>query len=408
MKCRHCGAALELTLADLGSAPPSNAYLTEDTMRAPEKWFPLRVRVCEQCWLAQTEDFSRAHELFDADYAYFSGFSTTWLAHCERYVADMTERFGLNEQSHVFEIAANDGSLLAFVKARGIPCTGIEPTASTAAAARGRGIEIIQEFFGVALARQLAAQGTRADLIAANNVLAHVPDINDFVAGFRALLKADGVATFEFPHLLRLLEQSQFDTIYHEHFSYLSLTAVERIFGRNGLAVFDVEKLPTHGGSLRVYAQPAETGCHAVTPRISAMLELERQAGLRTSAVYAGFQAKTDQIKNDFLGFLLEAHSRHQSVAGYGAAAKGNTLMNYAGVRPDLISFVADRNPAKQGKYTPGSRIPIVAEAAIRQRRPDFVVILPWNIRAEVMEQLSYIRAWGGKFVTAVPGLEVS
>ncbi len=408
MKCRHCGAALDLTLADLGSAPPSNAYLTEDTIRAPEKWFPLRVLVCEQCWLAQTEDFSRANELFDSDYAYFSGFSTTWLAHCERYVADMTERFRLNDQSHVFEIAANDGSLLAFVKARGIPCTGIEPTASTAVSARARGLEIIEEFFGVALARQLAAQGMRADLVAANNVLAHVPDINDFVAGFCDLLKPGGVATFEFPHLLRLLEQSQFDTIYHEHFSYLSLTAVERIFGRNGLTVFDVEELSTHGGSLRVYAQRAETGSHLVTPSVPAMLEQERQAGLHTRAVYAGFQAKTDLIKNDFLGFLLEARRSHQSVAAYGAAAKGNTLMNYAGVRPDLISFVADRNPAKQGKYTPGGRIPIVAESVIRQRRPDFVVILPWNIRAEVMEQLSYIRAWGGKFVTAVPGLEIS
>ena len=364
--------------------------------------------VCEQCWLAQTEDFSRANELFDSDYAYFSGFSTTWLAHCERYVADMTERFRLNDQSHVFEIAANDGSLLAFVKARGIPCTGIEPTASTAVSARARGLEIIEEFFGVALARQLAAQGMRADLVAANNVLAHVPDINDFVAGFCDLLKPGGVATFEFPHLLRLLEQSQFDTIYHEHFSYLSLTAVERIFGRNGLTVFDVEELSTHGGSLRVYAQRAETGSHLVTPSVPAMLEQERQAGLHTRAVYAGFQAKTDLIKNDFLGFLLEARRSHQSVAAYGAAAKGNTLMNYAGVRPDLISFVADRNPAKQGKYTPGGRIPIVAESVIRQRRPDFVVILPWNIRAEVMEQLSYIRAWGGKFVTAVPGLEIS
>ena len=408
MKCRHCGAALDLTLADLGSAPPSNAYLTEDTIRAPEKWFPLRVLVCEQCWLAQTEDFSRANELFDSDYAYFSGFSTTWLAHCERYVADMTERFRLNDQSHVFEIAANDGSLLAFVKARGIPCTGIEPTASTAVSARARGLEIIEEFFGVALARQLAAQGMRADLVAANNVLAHVPDINDFVAGFCDLLKPGGVATFEFPHLLRLLDESQFDTIYHEHFSYLSLTAVERIFGRNGLTVFDVEELSTHGGSLRVYAQRAETGSHLVTPSVPAMLEQERQAGLHTRAVYAGFQAKTDLIKNDFLGFLLEARRSHQSVAAYGAAAKGNTLMNYAGVRPDLISFVADRNPAKQGKYTPGGRISIVAESVIRQRRPDFVVILPWNIRAEVMEQLSYIRAWGGKFVTAVPGLEIS
>ncbi len=408
MKCRHCDAELALALADLGSAPPSNAYLTEVRLHAPEKWFPLRVLVCERCWLVQTEDFSRADELFDADYAYFSGFSTTWLAHCERYVADMIERFGLSEKSRIFEIAANDGSLLAFVSARGIPCTGIEPTASTAAAARARGLDIIEEFFGVALARRLAAQGMRADLAAANNVLAHVPDINDFVAGFHELLKADGVATFEFPHLLRLLHESQFDTIYHEHFSYLSLTAVERIFGRNGLSIFDVEELPTHGGSLRVYAQRHDTGTRPITPRVPAMLEREDLAGLRESATYAGFQARTDGIKNDFLRFLLEARRSGRTVAAYGAAAKGNTLMNYAGVRRDLIAFVADRNPAKQAKYTPGSRIPIVPEERIRQHRPDFVVILPWNIRIEVMEQLAYIREWGGRFVTAVPALEVS
>jgi len=408
MKCRHCGSTLALRLADLGSAPPSNAYLTEATLHAPEKWFPLRVLVCEQCWLAQTEDFSRANELFDSDYAYFSGFSTTWLAHCERYVANMTERFGLNDQSHVFEIAANDGSLLAFVKARGIPCTGIEPTASTAAAARARGLEIIEEFFGTALARRLAALGMRADLIAANNVLAHVPDINDFVAGFCDLLKPGGVATFEFPHLLRLLDESQFDTIYHEHFSYLSLTAVDTIFRENGLTVFDVEELPTHGGSLRVYAQRADTGPHAVVPRVSGILGREKLSGLRESAIYAGFQGKTDRIKNEFLGFLLDAHRNHQSVAAYGAAAKGNTLMNYAGVRPDLISFVADRNPAKQGKFTPGGRIPIVAEALLMAARPDFVVILPWNIKDEVMAQLSYVRDWGGKFVTAVPELRIT
>ena len=408
MKCRHCGTTLALRLADLGSAPPSNAYLTEATLHAPEKWFPLRVLVCEQCWLAQTEDFSRANELFDSDYAYFSGFSTTWLTHCERYVASMTERFGLNDQSHVFEIAANDGSLLAFVKARGIPCTGIEPTASTAAAARARGLEIIEEFFGTALARRLAALGMRADLVAANNVLAHVPDINDFVAGFCDLLKPGGVATFEFPHLLRLLDESQFDTIYHEHFSYLSLTAVDTIFRENGLTVFDVEELPTHGGSLRVYAQRADTGPHAVVPRVSGILEREKLSGLRESAIYAGFQGKTDRIKNEFLGFLLDAHRNHQSVAAYGAAAKGNTLMNYAGVRPDLISFVADRNPAKQGKFTPGGRIPIVAEALLMAARPDFVVILPWNIKDEVMAQLSYVRDWGGKFVTAVPELRIT
>ncbi len=408
MKCRHCGSELQLPLVDLGSAPPSNAYLTEATLHVPEKWFPLRVLVCEHCWLAQTEDFSQAHELFDADYAYFSGFSTSWLAHSERYVADMTARFGLDAASHVVEIAANDGYLLQYVQARGIPCTGIEPTASTAAAARAKGIAIVEDFFGVRLAKELVAQGRQADLTAANNVLAHVPDINDFAAGFALLLKPAGVATFEFPHLLRLLGENQFDTIYHEHFSYLSLTAVERIFAANGLAVFDVEELPTHGGSLRVYAQRSDTGTRPIAPRVAALLDHEAAAGMKQGSGYCGFQDKTNRVKDDFLGFLLEAKRQGKRVAAYGAAAKGNTLMNYAGVRPDLIPYVVDRNPAKQNKFMPGSRIPIVAEARLRADRPDYVVILPWNLMAEVTEQLAYIREWGGKFVTAVPTLWMS
>ncbi|MDP2430920.1 MAG: class I SAM-dependent methyltransferase [Pseudomonadota bacterium] len=405
MKCRHCGSELKLPLVDLGSAPPSNAYLTEQTLHAPEKWFPLRVLVCEHCWLAQTEDFSQAHELFDADYAYFSGFSSSWLAHSERYVMDMVTRFGLDTDSHVVEIAANDGYLLQYVQARDIPCTGIEPTASTAAAARAKGISIVQDFFGVRLAKALVAQGKLADLTTANNVLAHVPDINDFVAGFAHLLKPQGVATFEFPHLLHLLAENQFDTIYHEHFSYLSLTAVERIFAANGLTVFDVEELPTHGGSLRVYAQRADTGRQPRDARVAALLDRENDAGMTDAGSYAGFQAKTERVKDDFLLFLLEAKRQGKTVAAYGAAAKGNTLMNYAGVRPDLISFVVDRNPAKQGKFMPGSRIPIVEEARLRADKPDYVVILPWNLKPEVMEQLAYVREWGGRFVTAVPTL---
>lgn len=408
MKCRHCGSDLKLSLVDLGSAPPSNAYLNEQTLHAPEKWFPLRVLVCETCWLVQTEDFSQAHELFDADYAYFSGFSSSWLAHSERYVADMATRFGLDGASHVVEVAANDGYLLQYVQARGIPCTGVEPTASTAAAARAKGIEIVQDFFGVGLAQALVAQGKQADLTAANNVLAHVPDINDFVAGFGILLKPNGVATFEFPHLLRLIEESQFDTIYHEHFSYLSLTAVTRIFAANGLSVFDVQELPTHGGSLRVFAQRGDTGQHRVTPGVADLLLRESRSGLAEHRGYAGFQDKTNRVKDDFLAFLLQARRDGKRVAAYGAAAKGNTLMNYAGIRPDLIAYVVDRNPAKQGKYMPGSRIPIVEEARLQTEKPDFVVILPWNLRTEVMQQLAYIRAWGGKFVTAVPRLEVA
>jgi SAM-dependent methyltransferase len=407
MKCRHCQAELKLSLVDLGSAPPSNAYLTREKLQAPEKWFPLRVLVCENCWLVQTEDFAEAHELFDAEYAYFSGFSKSWLEHAERYVADMRQRFKLNKKSHVVEVAANDGYLLQYVKAQGIPCTGIEPTASTAKAARAKGIEIVEEFFGVKLATRLAKEGRSADLTAANNVLAHVPDINDFVSGFAVLLKPEGVATFEFPHLLRLISENQFDTIYHEHFSYLSFTAVQRIFSSNGLAVFDVQELPTHGGSLRVFAQRADAGTQPVSERVNLLLRREEIAGMRTGACYAGFQERAEKVKNDFVAFLIDAKRQGKIVAGYGAAAKGNTLMNYAGIRPDLISFVVDRNPAKQGKYMPGSRIPIVDEAALKHARPDYVVILPWNLKAEVIEQLAYIREWSAQFVTAVPKLEI-
>jgi SAM-dependent methyltransferase len=408
MKCRHCGSNLELPLVDLGSSPPSNAYLTEQALKAPEKCFPLRVLVCEHCWLVQTEDAAPAQELFDADYAYFSGFSSTWLAHCERYVTDMAGRFELGPNSHVVEVAANDGYLLQYVQARNIPCTGVEPTASTAAAARAKGIPIVEDFFGVRLARELAAQGKQADLTTANNVLAHVPDINDFVAGFAVLLKPQGVATFEFPHLLKLIAESQFDTIYHEHFSYLSLTAVDRIFAANGLTVFDLEEHPTHGGSLRVFAQRSDTGQHSRGAKVDELLEREAQAGMTTARYYAGFQAKADAVKNDFLAFLSSAKRQGQSVAAYGAAAKGNALMNYAGIRPDLIPFVADRNPAKQGKYMPGSRIPIVDEPRLKNFKPHYVVILPWNLKTEVMGQLEYIKAWGGRFVTAVPCLEIA
>jgi predicted TPR repeat methyltransferase len=403
MKCRHCGAELSLPLIDLGSAPPSNAYLTTATLRSPEKWFPLKVLVCSECWLAQTEDMTGSEELFDANYAYFSSYSTTWLYHAERYVADMQARFGLNETSHVVEVAANDGYLLQYVKARNIPCTGVEPTASTATVARAKGISMVDDFFGTRLARELVDQGKQADLTAANNVLAHVPDINDFVAGFALLLKPQGVSTFEFPHLRRLIDENQFDTIYHEHFSYLSLTAVSRIFAQNGLVIFDVEEHTTHGGSLRVFAQRANSGTQAVTPRVAEMLAREVEAGMTTPDYYVGFQSRADQIKNTFLAFLIEAKNTGKKVAAYGAAAKGNTLLNYAGVRPDLLPWVVDRNPAKQGKYLPGSRIPIVNETRLCEERPDYVVILPWNLREEVMLQLDYIREWGGQFVMAIP-----
>ena len=407
MNCRHCHSELKLTLIDLGSAPPSNAYLTAETLHRPEKCFPLRVLVCEHCWLVQTEDFAQADELFDADYAYFSAFSSSWLAHSERYVQDMVQRFHIHEHSHVVEVAANDGYLLQYVKARSIPCTGIEPTASTASAAREKGIDIIEEFFGVNLAKQLIAQGKQADLTAANNVLAHVPDINDFVAGFTELLKPKGIATFEFPHLLKLIKLNQFDTIYHEHFSYLSLTAVQHIFVANGINVFDVQELPTHGGSLRVFAQRTDTGTQLVSDKVGKLLKQEEDAGMRTSKYYTGFQDLAEKVKDDILSFLIEAKCQGKTVAAYGAAAKGNTLIHFAGIRPDLIQYVVDKNPAKQGKFMPGSRIPIVAENKLRQDSPDYIVILPWNLRDEIMHQLSYISEYGGRFVTAVPVLQV-
>ncbi|MFY0476540.1 methyltransferase domain-containing protein [Achromobacter marplatensis] len=408
MKCRHCQADLRLPFLDLGHAPPSNAYLTETALRGPETWFPLRILVCESCWLVQTEDHAGREALFTDDYAYFSSFSSSWLAHSRRYVDTMISRFGLGADSMVTEIAANDGYLLQYVKAAGVPCYGVEPTASTAQAARERGIDIVQRFFGVALGDELAEQGRAADLIAANNVLAHVPDINDFVSGFTALLKPQGVATFEFPHLLRMVQESQFDTAYHEHYSYLSLTAVSRIFQSNGLAVFDVEHLGTHGGSLRVFAQRADTGKHDVSDNVAHTLAQEQQAGMTGPEFYSRFQQEAERVKNDLLAFLVELRRGGKRIAAYGAAAKGNTLLNFAGVRPDLLPYVVDLNPAKQDKYLPGSHIPIVAEARLREDKPEYILILPWNLKAEVSEQLDYARReWHAKLVTAIPSLSI-
>lgn len=406
MKCRHCQAPLSLSFVDLETAPPSNSYLDAAQLAGPEKWFPLRVFTCTNCWLVQTEDYAHFEELFSSDYAYFSSYSSSWLQHAERYVDAMTRRFGLGAGSQVIEVASNDGYLLQYVQARGIPCLGVEPTHSTAQAARGKGLDVVEEFFGVRLADRLVAEGRAADLTAANNVLAHVPDINDFVAGFARVLKPQGVATFEFPHLMNLVAECQFDTVYHEHFSYLSLSAVCTIFERNGLSVFDVEELPTHGGSLRVFAQRIGAG-RAIEPSVSSLLAREAAAGVATEAYYRGFQPRADRVKDDLLAFLIQAKREGRRVAAYGAAAKGNTLLNYAGVRSNLLPWVVDRNPAKQGKYLPGSRIPIVGEERLRDERPDYVVILPWNLCAEVMEQLRYIREWGGRFVWAVPALEV-
>ena len=407
MRCRHCRDPLVSTFVDLGSSPPSNAYLTADRLAGPETWYPLRVMVCDNCRLVQTEDFAAAEELFDAEYAYFSGFSKSWVAHCERYASEMTDRFGLDAGSQVVEVASNDGTLLRFFHERGMRCTGIEPTASTASAARGLGLHILEEFLTRVSAERMASEGLAADLLTANNVVAHVPDVDDFAAACGRLLAPGGVATFEFPHLIRLVAEGQFDTIYHEHFSYLSLKVMDRIATAAGLMVFDVERLPTHGGSLRVYLQRTDAGVRPIEESVEATLAIEVEAGIDHPAFYSGFQERADRIKDDLLRFLLDTRGEGRMVVGYGAAAKGNTLLNYAGVRPDLLRFVVDQNPAKQGRYLPGSRIPIVPEEALIAARPDHVLILPWNLREEVEQRLSYIRDWGGTFATAIPELRI-
>ena len=408
MKCRHCHAEVTLPFVDLGSSPPSNAYLTPAQMQQPETVYPLRVLVCESCWLVQTEDFAGFDAMFSPDYAYFSSFSSSWLAHAKAYCDAMTARFGINAASCVVEVASNDGYLLKNFKAAVVPCYGIEPTASTAAAARLIGIESIEEFFGKKLAARLVSEGRQADLTAANNVLAHVPDINDFVSGFAMLLKPQGVSTFEFPHLMNLVKDAQFDTIYHEHFSYLSLTAVRTIFKANGLDVFDVEEIPTHGGSLRVYAQRADTGKQAIGNRVTELLAREEALGMKTAAYYGKTMADTIKIKRDLLRFLLQAQEEGKTVAAYGAAAKGNTLLNYAGVRDDLVKFVIDLNPAKQNKFMPGSRIPMVGAEVLETNTPDYMLILPWNLEKEIKAQLAAKHNVTWKYVIAVPALKIS
>ena len=395
-------------LVDLGTAPPSNAYLTKLALKRPEKFFPLRVLVCESCWLVQAESYSRAAELFNEEYAYFSSFSTEWLEHSKRYVDEMIARFGLDSSSTVVEVAANDGYLLQFVKEKSIGCYGIEPTASTANVARQKSLEIVQDFLNTSLAQRLLKQGRTADLVVANNVLAHVPDINDFSNACRLLMKPNGVFTCEFPHLMNLISQHQFDTIYHEHFSYLSFGTVVNIFGKNGLKVFDVEEIGTHGGSLRVYAQCSDTGSHLVSNRVEDLLSDEISAGMASIAFYQGFQDHAEKVKNEFLSFLIEQKKLGKVVVGYGAAAKGNTLLNFAGVKSELIRYVVDRSPHKQDKFMPGSRIPIVAEDQLNIDKPDIVVIFPWNISGEIKTQLSYLANGGTKFVVAVPNLQIS
>lgn len=406
MNCRHCDVPLRHSFLDLGHAPPSNAYLSEADLTRPERYYPLRLLVCEHCWLAQTEDYADAGELFATDYAYFSSTSSSWLAHARDYAERMRSMLALQADSLVIEVAANDGYLLRNFVAAGVPCLGIEPTASTADAAERLGIPVLREFFGEALGRRLAEEGRQADLLIGNNVFAHVPDINDFSRGLKAVLKPGGTLTLEFPHLLRLIELVQFDTVYHEHFSYLSLYSVQRILACARLRIFDVEELGTHGGSLRIFA------CHQGDSRdtassVAAVLGKEVCAGLRELSTYQDFQAKADRVKNDLLGFLLEQKRAGRRVAAYGAAAKGNTILNYAGVKPDLLPWVFDAAPSKQGKYLPGSHIPIRPPQELEEIRPDLLLILPWNIAEEVMEQNAGVRQWGGRFVIAVPELRI-
>lgn len=406
MKCRHCKTELELEFLDLGNAPPSNAYLNKEDLRKPEITYPLRILTCTNCWLVQTEDYTDADELFNEDYAYFSSTSKSWLKHASDYCTMITNRLGLSDNSFVVEIASNDGYLLKNFVSSGIPCLGIEPTKSTAAAASAIGVPVRQEFFGKNMGLSMANAEEQADLVLGNNVFAHVPDINDFTEGVAALLKPNGVVTFEFPHLLQLIQQNQFDTIYHEHFSYLSLCSVSSIFKAAGLRVFDVEELKTHGGSLRIYGCRGDAS-HKETSLVQNILTHEIQAGMQDEKTYSAFQKRADKVKDGLVSFLLEAKTEGKTVAGYGAAAKGNTLINYAGIRPDLIPFICDAAVSKIGQYMPASHIPILPPSVLDENTPDYLVILPWNIAEEVMRQNAHLVEKGTKFVIAVPELKI-
>jgi len=408
MKCRFCGADVDCVFVDLVNAPASNSLLSEANLNSPEIFYPLKVMICENCWLAQIEEYKKSDEIFSNDYVYYSSYSSTWVQHAKDYVEMISERLGLTSSSRVLEIASNDGYLLQFFVKKNIPCLGVEPSAGTAKAAQEKGVPSLVEFFGEKTAENIVVQYGRQNLVIGNNVLAHVPDINDFVAGLAIVLAEDGTITMEFPHLLRLIQEVQFDTIYHEHYSYLSLLTVQSIFAAHGLKVYDVEKLPTHGGSLRIYACHEKDEQFSISENVNDIIEEEKHAGLFSLSTYLNFQNQVNTLRDDFCRFLLEEKKNGKSVVAYGAAAKGDTFLNYCGIKgTDLISFVVDASPHKQGKYLPGSHIPIVNEDKIREEKPDFVLLLPWNIRSELVDQLRYIREWGGQFVVAVPQLEV-
>ena len=402
--CRFCGVELRHTFVDLGSSPVANDFRTTEQLTQMEPFYPLHVYVCDRCWLVQIEEVVAPRDLF-SNYAYFSSYSDTWLKHAKEYVDMATARFHLDSGSHVVELACNDGYLLQYFVARGISVLGVEPAANVAEEARKKGIPTVVKFFGEETARQMVADGTRADLLIGNNVLAHVPRLNDFVAGMEILLAPDGVITMEFAHLMHLMEGNEFDTIYHEHFSYLSLTTVEKLFAAHGLTLFDVEELPTHGGSLRIYA--CHGGRRTVGSRVVELREKEEAAGLTRLEHYLSFGERVKTTKRRILDFLIRAKQEGKSIAGYGAPAKANTLLNYCGIRTDFLDYTVDRSPHKQGLFTPGTHIPVYGPEKVRETKPDYLLILPWNLRDEVMEQMSFIREWGGKFVVPIPDLQV-
>jgi hypothetical protein len=402
IECRFCGNTLRHTFVDLGMSPPSNAYRRPEDLQGMEPFYPLHVYVCETCFLVQLPQFQTPEQIFD-DYAYFSSYSDSWLKHAKAYTERMTNLFGFGTKSQIIEIASNDGYLLQYFKEKGIPVLGMEPAKNVARVANEAGIPTLAEFFGTESAARLVREGTRADLLVGNNVLAHVPDLNDFVGGMKIILKEDGVITMEFPHLLRLMEDNEFDTIYHEHFSYFSFTTVEKVFAEHGLVLFDVEELPTHGGSLRIYARHTEDRFKLLNDRVLELRNREINAGFTDLGTYLSFGEKVKQTKRHILEFLLKVKQEGKSIAGYGAPAKGNTLFNYCGIRTDFIEYTVDRSPHKQGQYLPGTHIPIYPPEKIKETKPDYVVILPWNLKEEIMEQMAFIREWGGRFVVLIP-----
>ncbi|MBX3256849.1 MAG: methyltransferase domain-containing protein [Chitinophagaceae bacterium] len=405
MQCRFCKTALRYVFIDLINSPASNSFLTREQLNEPETFYPLKVYTCHNCFLVQVDEYKKSDAIFNSNYVYFSSYSTSWLKHAKVYTEKMTGRFGLNKNSKVIEIASNDGYLLQYFHENKIPVLGIEPTANTAQVAEKKGIETIVDFFGVRLAEKLAGNNIKADLLLGNNVLAHVPDIIDFVGGMKIILAPDGVVTMEFPHLLQLVENNQFDTIYHEHFSYLSFTTVQKIFASQKLQLFDVEEIPTHGGSLRIYGKHQEDSTNPITNNVDALLKKEANKGLNSLDYYSGFQSKALKAKIDLIEFLIICKREGKKVAAYGAAAKGNTLLNFCGIKNDLVNYVVDANPHKQGKWLPASHIPVVDEQYLTKEHPDYIIILPWNLKDEIIQQLSYVKEWGCKFVIAIPEL---